>query len=196
MLGVKKVVMLVGMMRHIILSRRMVLDAKAVIHSTASVHNIREQRQAIRVGAHTHLKGELLTFAHGGEISIGEYCYVGEQSHIWSAARISIGDRVLISHNVNIFDSLTHPISPAERHRHYQHIITCGHPAQVDLGEAPIRIGNDAWIGCLAIVLRGVTIGEGAVVGAGSVVSEDVPPFSIVAGNPARVVRELKPDER
>ena len=194
--GVKKVVMLVGMMRHIILSRRMVLDAKAVIHSTASVRNIREQRQAIRVGAHTHLKGELLTFAHGGEISIGEYCYVGEQSHIWSAARISIGDRVLISHNVNIFDSLTHPISPAERHRHYQHIITRGHPAQVDLGEAPVRIGNDAWIGCLAIVLRGVTIGEGAIVGAGSVVSEDVPPFSIVAGNPARVVRELKPDER
>ena len=188
--------MLVGMMRHIILSRRMVLDAKAVIHSTASVHNIREQRQAIRVGAHTHLKGELLTFAHGGEISIGEYCYVGEQSHIWSAARISIGDRVLISHNVNIFDSLTHPISPAERHRHYQHIITRGHPAHVDLEEAPVRIGNDAWIGCLAIVLRGVTIGEGAIVGAGSVVSEDVPPFSIVAGNPARVVRELKPDER
>ena len=188
--------MLIGMMKRIMLSRRMVLDAKAVIHPTATVHNIRKQRDAIRVGANSHLKGELLTFAHGGEISIGEYCYVGEQSHIWSAARISIGDRVLISHNVNIFDSLTHPVSPVERHRHFHQIITRGHPGQVDLEEAPVHIGHDAWIGCLAIVLRGVTIGEGAIVGAGSVVSKDVPPFTIVAGNPARVVRELDPDER
>ena len=188
--------MLISLVNRILLSRRMLLDAKAVVHPTATVHNIRQQRRAIRVGANTHIKGELLTFAHGGEISIGEYCYVGEQSHIWSAASISIGDRVLISHNVNIFDSLTHPINPLKRHLHYQQIITCGHPAQVDLEEAPIRIGNDAWIGCLALVLRGVTIGEGAIVGAGSVVSKDVPPFTIVAGNPARVVRELGPDER
>lgn len=183
-------------MKRITVSRRMVLDAKAVIHSTATVHNIRKQRQAIRVGAYTHLKGELFTFAHGGEISIGEYCYLGEQSHIWSAACIRIGDRVLISHNVNIFDSLTHPVSPGERHRHYQHIITRGHPDHVNLDEAPVCIGNDVWIGCLAIILRGVTIGEGAIVGAGSVVSNDVLPYSIVAGNPARVVRELGPDER
>lgn len=188
--------MLIGMMKRIILFRHIVLDAKAVIHPTATVQNIRKQRHAIRVGANTHLKGELLTFAHGGEISIGEYCYVGEQSHIWSAARISIGDRVLISHNVNIFDSWTHPLKPMERHRHYREIITLGHPSQVDLEEAPVRIGNDVWIGCLAVVLKGVTIGEGAIVGAGSVVSKDVPPFTIVAGNPARIVRELGPDER
>jgi acetyltransferase-like isoleucine patch superfamily enzyme len=188
--------MLIGMMKRIILSRHMVLDAKAVVHPTATVHNIRKQRHAIRVGANTHLKGELLTFAHGGEISIGEYCYVGEQSHIWSAARISIGDRVLISHNVNIFDSLTHPVNPVERHRHYHQIITCGHPGQVDLAEAPVRIGNDAWIGCLVVILKGVTIGEGAIVGAGSVVTKDVPPFTVVAGNPAKVVREFGPDER
>ena len=67
---------------------------------------------------------------------------------------------------------------------------------QVDLEEAPVHIGHDAWIGCLVVILKGVTIGEGAVVGAGSVVSNDVPPFTIVAGNPARVVRELGPDER
>ena len=188
--------MLASFMKRIVLSRHLLLDAKAVIHPTATIHNIRRLRQAIRVGANTHLKGELLTFAHGGEITIGEYCYVGEQSHIWSAASISIGDRVLISHNVNIFDSLTHPIRALERHQHYRQIITCGHPNQVALEEAPIRIGNDAWIGCLAIILRGVTIGEGAIVGAGSVVSKDVPPFTIVAGNPARVVRELGADER
>jgi len=184
------------LVNRILLSRRMILDAKAVVHSTASIRNIRKKRDVIRVGANTHLKGELLIFAHGGEISIGEYCYIGEQSHIWSSSRISIGDRVLIAHNVNIFDNQTHPLNPMERHRHYREIITCGHPAKIDLGESPIRIGNDVWIGCLSIVLRGVTIGEGAIVGAGSVVSKDVPPFTLVAGNPARVVRALGPDER
>lgn len=70
--------MLIGMMKRIILSRHMVLDAKAVIHPTATVHNIRKQRNVIRVGANTHLKGELLTLAHGWKISIGEHCYVGD----------------------------------------------------------------------------------------------------------------------
>lgn len=181
-----------GILNRMRLSRHMLLDEKAVIHPAASVQNIRKQRQAIRVGANTHLKGELLTFAHGGEISIGEYCYIGEQSHIWSSAQISIGDRVLIAHNVNIFDSQTHPLNPTQRHQHYREIITSGHPAKIDLGESPIRIGNDVWIGCLSIVLRGVTIGEGAIVGAGSVVSKDVPAFTIVAGNPARVIRQLE----
>lgn len=194
--GAEEIAVLTGLLKRIVLSRRMVLGEKAVLHSTATVNNIRNQRNAIRVGDNTHLKGELLTFAHGGEISIGEYCYLGEQSRIWSAARISIGDRVLIAHNVNIFDSLTHPLNPRERHRHYRDILTSGHPDNIDLGEAAVRIDDDVWIGCLSIVLRGVTIGEGAIVGAGSVVSQDVPPFTIVAGNPARVVRELGPDER
>ena len=183
-------------MRRFLYSRSVQLDAKTVIHSTAAIHNIRRLRTAIRVGTNTHLKGELLTFAHGGEISIGEYCYIGEQSKIWSALKISIGDRVLISHNVNIFDSLTHPISAAKRHEQYVNIITEGHPRRIDLDEAPVLIGDDAWIGCQSIILRGVTIGEGAIVGAGSVVSGDVPPYTIVAGNPARIVREIAQDER
>ena len=56
----------------------------------------------------------------------------------------------------------------------------------------PVAIGNNVWIGCKAIILKGVTIGEGAVVAAGSVVTKDVAPFTLVAGNPARVIREVK----
>lgn len=174
--------------------QRMMLDADAVIHGAATIHNNRE-RSAIQVGANTHIKGELLTFAHGGEIAIGEYCYIGEQSHIWSARKINIGNRVLISHNVNIFDSLTHPVNPDERHQHYLEIITRGHPERLNLEEAPVQIDDDAWIGCQAIILRGVTIGKGAIVAAGAIVTKDVPPLCIVAGNPACVVRYLEPHE-
>ena len=60
---------------------------------------------------------------------------------------------------------------------------------------APVRIGDKAWIGFNAIILKGVTVGEGAIVAAGAVVTKDVPPYTIVAGNPARVIRTLSEPE-
>jgi acetyltransferase-like isoleucine patch superfamily enzyme len=138
----------------------------------------------------------LLVFAHGGRITIGEWCYVGEGTRIWSAGSIVLGDRVLVSHSVNIFDNLTHPIKAAERHAQTKLIMTRGHPSELALGEKPVDIHDDAWIGAGAFVLRSVTVGRGAIVAAGAVVTKDVPPFSIAAGNPAVVIRELSPDER
>ena len=152
-------------------------------------------RESITVGPDTHIRGELLTFGHGGHISMGSHCYVGDNSKLWSASRISVGDRVLIAHNSSIFDSDTHPFDPRARHRHFVDIITTGHPAEIDLREEPVTIGDDVWIGCNVVVLKGVTIGSAAVIGAGSVVTSDVPPSVLAAGNPARVVRELRPDD-
>jgi acetyltransferase-like isoleucine patch superfamily enzyme len=140
--------------------------------------------------------GELLTFAHGGQIQIGEWCYVGEGTRIWSAARVIIGDRVLIAHNVNIFDNLTHPVGAGARHNQFRMIVTSGHPKEIDLGERAINIGSDAWIGANAIILRGVMIGVGGIVGAGAVVTRNVPAYTIVAGNPAHPIRELTHAER
>lgn len=156
----------------------------------------RHDRDSITVGAGTHIRGQLFTFGHGGRITMGSYCYVGDNSKLWSALRLSIGDRVLIGHNSSIFDSDTHPLNARERHRQYLEIITRGHPSEIDLREEPVTIEDDVWIGSHVVVLKGVTIGRAAVIGAGSVVTEDVPPYSVVAGNPARVVRELSPDER
>jgi acetyltransferase-like isoleucine patch superfamily enzyme len=170
-------------------------DGAVLIHS-ARIRNIRGDSRAIVVGRHTRIRGELVTFAHGGQITIGEWCYVGEGARIWSAASITIGDRVLIAHSVNIFDNLTHPIRAAERHEQTRQIYQVGHPQQISLDESPVRIGDDAWIGAGAFVLRGVTIAEGAIVAAGAVVTRDVPPYTMVAGNPATIVRELSPDER
>ncbi len=102
----------------------------------------------------------------------------------------------MISHNVNIFDSLTHPLSPSARHAQFKAIATRGHPHQVALGERPVTIEDDVLIGAGATVLRGVVVGRGAVVAAGAVVTRDVPPFTIAGGNPARVLRELSPQER
>ena len=172
------------------------LQQGAMLCRTAKIRNARRDSSKIAVGCHTHVLGELFTFAHGGEIKIGEWCYVGEGSRIWSAARIEIGDRVLISHSANIFDSLTHPLQAAARHEQVKQIFEQGHPLKLSLDESPVRIGNDAWIGAGAMILRGVTVGEGGIVAAGAVVTKDVPPYSIVAGNPAVFIRELSSNER
>lgn len=99
---------------------------------------------------------------------------------------------MLISHDVNIFDNDTHPFDPRDRHKHFLSIRNGGHPADITLGDRPVQIRDDAWIGAKAIILKGVTIGEGAVVAAGAVVTKDVAPYTVVAGNPARVIRELE----
>jgi acetyltransferase-like isoleucine patch superfamily enzyme len=145
----------------------------------------------IVIGRNCIIMGELSLYGHGGRISIGDWCFVGGNSRIWSGGSITIGNRVLISHNVNIFDNDTHPFDPIERHRQFVAIYTQGHPPDLDLAEQAVVIEDDAWIGASATVLKGVTIGQAAVVAANSVVTRDVPARTIVAGNPARPVRML-----
>ncbi|MEH2610403.1 acyltransferase [Bradyrhizobium sp. AZCC 1693] len=172
------------------------LEPGAFLSHTARIRNALGDSSQIVIGANSHVRGELMIFAHGGRISVGEWCYVGAGTRIWSGASIDIGDRVLISHSVNIFDNLTHPIRASERHAQARQIFTRGHPRDIFLDDKPIKIGDDAWIGACAIIMRGVTVGQGGIVAAGAVVTKDVPAYSIVAGNPAVVVRELSPDER
>jgi acetyltransferase-like isoleucine patch superfamily enzyme len=148
--------------------------------------NPQGDRSRIRVGAHTVVRGDLFVFPHGGEISIGEWCFIGQQSHLWSAAKLTIGDRVLISHQVNIHDTNGHPLDAGQRHAQTRAILTIGHPADPgDIASAPVTIGDDAWIGFGASVLKGVTIGAGAIVAARSLVLKDVEPDTIVGGSPA-----------
>jgi acetyltransferase-like isoleucine patch superfamily enzyme len=160
--------------------------AIADIHKTvvfkigARLYNIRGQRGAIKVDAHSIIAGELLTFRHGGQIDIGQWCYVGEGTKIWSAEHIRIGNRVLIAHNVNIHDTNSHPLNAQERHRHFVEIVQNGHPATIStVKSSAIRIGDDSWIGFNSIILKGVNIGEGSIVAAGSIVDKDIPQNSL-----------------
>lgn len=172
-----------------------VLGSGARLGLSASIFNGGAESGAITVGAKSVVLGELLTFPHGGKILIGDWCYVGEGSRLWSAKSIEIGNRVMVSHNVNIFDSLTHPLSARLRHHHFRNIATVGHPNSIDLGEQAVRISDDAWIAAGASVLRGVTVGRGAIVGAGAVATRDVEPWTVVGGNPARLIGHLDPED-
>ena len=170
-----------------------VLGEGAVLHPLSRFENGQQDPSAIVIGAHSYIIGHIQVLGHGGNVRIGEFCFLGECSRIWSADSITIGNRVLISHNVNIHDNNSHSLSAQVRHYHVNQIISKGHPKQVeDVLSAPIVIEDDAWIGFNAIILKGVRIGKGAVVGAGAVVTKNVPDYAIVVGNPAAVVGQAR----
>lgn len=137
-----------------------------------------------------------------GHISIGKYCSVGSGSRIDSRESIKIGNHVLISWNVIISDFTPHPVEPEERAKEVEYSASRLWPrfsqgSFIDNGyrphfvTKPIVIEDKVWIGAKAIIMKGVKIGYGSIVGAGAVVTHDVPPLSIVAGNPAKIVKAL-----
>lgn len=113
--------------------------------------------------------------AKPAEIRIGAYSSIGDNTQIHCCEKVTIGDYVLVSWGVNILENNYH------------------NSADNAIRTAPITIEDRVWIGCNVIVLSGVTIGTGSIIAAGSVVTKDVPPRSLVAGNPARVIRETMP---
>jgi len=165
---------------------------KSLIYDGANVFNNYKTPDKIKIGCFTHIRGDLLIFGHGGMIEIGDYCYIGENTKIWSGLSIKIGARVLISHNCNIFDNDTHPLDHKARHEQFKAIISTGHPAVIDLKDEAVVIGDDALIGANSTILKGVTIGARAIIGAGSVVTASVPPDVIAAGNPAKIIKNIK----
>jgi acetyltransferase-like isoleucine patch superfamily enzyme len=167
----------------------------AKITSRARIINIQTSDAQIKIGERCVIEAELLVFAHGGRIEIGSDCYLGVGTRVWSGASVLIGNRVLIAHNINIIDNQTHPISPKQRHQHFADIFSKGHPRDITLGDKTIEIHDDAWIAAGATILRGVKIGRGAIVSAGSLVTKDVPEYCIVAGNPAQIMRRLTDEE-
>jgi acetyltransferase-like isoleucine patch superfamily enzyme len=109
-----------------------------------------------------------------GRIRFGDRCFVNVGSTIISVEEIVVGDDVAFANDVYVMDSDSHGVE--------------GRPHR----QAPIRIGDGCWIGARAIILPGVTLGRRVLVAAGAVVTRDVPDDSLVAGNPARVVRSLE----
>lgn len=171
---------------------RVTLEAGARFGASAVVHNRPERRDRVHLGAGTLVDGELLIHDYGGSIEIGENTYVGQGSRIWSGESVKVGSDVFIAHNVNITDTNSHQIDARERHEHYVDHIVKGNPFRKgSIETAPVVIGNHAWINFNVGILKGVTIGEGAIVGACSLVTKDVPPYTFVAGNPLREIKKL-----
>lgn len=113
----------------------------------------------------------------GGQLVIGAGNYFNKNVKFVCLQKIEIGDNCLLADSVHIYD---------HDHRYETLEIPL---SQQGYATRPVKIGNNVWMGAKATILKGVTIADGAVIGAGAVVTKDVPPFAVVAGNPARVIR-------
>ena len=139
----------------------------------------------IRFGARVVCRGIVRRETFGeGELIVGDDVYIGDDCIISCAVRVEIGAGTLLGHGVQIFDNNSHPLLPEARASDWAAIR--GDGGRAEIKSAPVTIGAQAWIGFGAFVLKGVSIGDGAIVGAGSVVTSDVEPGSIVVGNPAQ----------
>ena len=117
----------------------------------------------------------------GFNISIGENFFSNYNLVILDVAPVTIGDNVLFGPNVSLYTA-GHPIHPISRNSGYEYGI-------------PITIGDNVWLGGNVVVIPGVTIGENSVVAAGSVVVKDIPANVVAAGNPCKVIREIRDEE-
>jgi maltose O-acetyltransferase len=114
---------------------------------------------------------------YGDGIALGDGCFLNYGCVVLDSAPVSVGDRCLLGPGVHVYTA-SHPLDAAER------------ATGVETG-APVVVGDDVWLGGRAVVTPGTAVGDRAVVAAGAVVVDDVPPDVLVAGNPARVRREL-----
>ena len=175
-----------------------VVDDTAYVETSFSFYLFRSQLPGgVRYGrgASTYL-GTMFDVGPRGRVELGEYALV-HGARIICDAEVIIGDYALISWNVVFMDTYRLPREVRERRKELERVPA--HPLRVAAAEVPaqpIRLERNVWIGFDACVLPGVTIGEGSIVGAKSVVTQSVPPFTVVAGNPARVIRQLDADRR
>jgi maltose O-acetyltransferase len=156
--------------------------------------NKTKNKENIRIGDNCRIRCHLIALG-SGKIQIGNNTYIGGPSKIGAVESITIGNDVIISVDVHVFDNNNHPTDPATRLAMTQSADSEGPLWSWTESESkPVVIEDNVWIGERCTILKGVRIGKGSIVACNSVVTKDVPPYTIVAGNPAKVVKSLLED--
>lgn len=162
------------------------------IHESSSFSRKRlrhKEGSIVIVEEDTQVPGRIIFDRENAKISIGKRCFVN--AVLVSAQQITIGNDVMIAWGTTIVDHNSHSISFSLR----ENDVTEWRKGNKDWSNVickPVYIADKAWIGFNVLILKGVTIGEGAIIGAGSVVTKDVAPWTMVGGNPAKLIREIK----
>ena len=166
--------------------------------SKMAIRSSAKDRVYITIGNESVIKGNFVIENESGNISIGDRSFIGGGNFI-SIERIEIGNDVLISWGGTFMDNNAHSLNWEDRSKDVQDWKKGIEENKIgayknwkNVSSAPIIIKDKAWIGFDVIILKGVTIGVGSVVAAGSVVTKDVTDYTVVAGNPATFVKNLE----
>ena len=175
------------------------IDKSVVMQTTFNIRqDIMGEHPRLTIAKDCIIGGSFVFESSEGKVTIGEHTYIGGSTFI-SRSSITIGSNVTIDWGCTIYDHDSHSLNYMERRKDISDELDdirngrnfIAHKNWDVVNSKPITICDDAWIGMNCIILKGVTIGEGAIVGAGSVVTKDVPAWTVVAGNPAKVVKTL-----
>ena len=156
----------------------------------------------VTIGDDCMISGSVIFESEDGEVVMGNNVFIGGSSII-CRSKITFGNNIFVAWGCYIYDHDSHSLDYRERRNDLRQQMTDYRNGEKNIifnknwdvvNSKPITIKDDAWIGMNVTILKGVTIGEGSIVGAGSVVTKDVPDWTIVAGNPAKVVKKL-PEE-
>jgi acetyltransferase-like isoleucine patch superfamily enzyme len=163
---------------------------------TAQVFRFLRNRKsgAIKIGKHSSVyAGCSFSVGVEGQVTVGDFTLLNG-ALVMCEDKIDIGSNCLISWNVGMADSDFHPLDPAQRLIDARAVAPFlkDRPPRPKLKTVPVKICDNVWIGMNAIILKGVMVGENSVVAAGSVVTKSVPPNTVVAGNPAVVVKTFQ----
>ena len=143
----------------------------------------------VSIGSGSMVKCKIMFDHPGASIKIGDRTSIGA-SLLVCHTKITIGNDVLISWGVTIVDHDSHSLDWRRRAKDVSDWMA-GRKDWEGVSIQPVTIGDRAWIGFGVTILKGVTVGEGAIIGACAVVTKDVPPYAVLVGNPARIIRYL-----
>lgn len=180
-----------------VLSGNVKIGAHSIIGSYNNVETIIQIYDGVlSIGINCTLRGCSIMVRHGGICSVGEYTAINNGTEIRCEDTMSIGSFVMISYECLLFDTNTHQILPPtirqfQTQKDFPNIGLEHAPCRT----APVVIGDNAWIGQRVAILKGVNVGVSAIIGLGSVVSNDIPSGFVAAGNPARVIKKVTWDE-
>jgi len=158
---------------------------------------------ALRIGDRCLLHSSFIFESETGLITVGDGVFINGGTKLISRSSIEIGNAITIAWGCVIYDHNSHSLSYLDRIADQEQQLIdfprgnmIANKNWLTVASAPIKICDYAWLGFDVVVLKGVTIGEGAIIGASSVVTRDVPPWTVAAGNPARVVKEIPQELR
>ena len=187
--------------------RTRLLKGQVDIHPSAILldsayfdYRTEEESKRIFIDEESMIGCNFIFESDSGVIKIGKRTFINAGTNIISINEIEIGDDVTIGWNIYIYDHDSHSLDyrfrkdDIERQREdfYANRNFIFSKDWSTVKSAPVKICNKVWIGFNAIILKGVTIGEGAIVAAGAVVTKDVPAWTVVAGNPATIVKKIE----
>jgi len=174
------------------------LRQKATVGENTEMEGMIDKREPgsiVTIGKDCWIQADLVTEIASSRIDIGDNVFIGSGTVFDCVEHISIADDVKIGFNSLFMDCDNHSIRYSVRKNDLADYKKNKRDWSM-AKKAPIRVDKGAWLGARVIVLKGVTIGEGAIIGAGSVVTKSIPAWTIAAGSPARVIREIQENER